>query len=337
MSDADLVPMRRSRRAAATVLSILISGAVLAVLYSTLEPRLIASTLANAHPAGLLLSVAVILPITVLRAARFFWVAPAGALPGFAEALRLTLVASALNVFLPAKSGDLIKSYFVARRSATPAGVAIAVSVYERLCDVFALIVWCVAGWLLARPIVPGLPDAFWWLLAMFGASCGAIITSERASAVWRRWVIRLLGPRRLRRIRQLAEGWPDLMQLLRGRRRWIVAFSLVLWLAHLVQIWTFTIALGTRIPFTVCASLAAVALMAGQLPFTIAGLGTRDVALVLLLSRYMAPESAAAMGVLIATRGLLPPLVGLPMMRPYVSFVLKDAVVWRRAVERPN
>ena len=83
--------------------------------------------------------------------------------------------------------------------------------------------------------------------------------------------------------------------------------------------------------PFTVCASLSAIALMAGQLPFTFAGLGTRDVALVVLLARYMAPESAAAMGVLIATRNLLPPLIGMPMMRPYLASVVDEARRWRR------
>ena len=61
--------------------------------------------------------------------------------------------------------------------------------------------------------------------------------------------------------------------------------------------------ALSVPVPTTVFVSLVAVALMAGQLPFTIAGLGARDVALVVLLSPYMAPESAAALGVLVATR----------------------------------
>ena len=61
--------------------------------------------------------------------------------------------------------------------------------------------------------------------------------------------------------------------------------FSLFLWLVHLTQIWMFTVALSVRMPFMVCASLSAVALMAGQLPFTFAGLGARDVALVVLLA----------------------------------------------------
>ena len=49
----------------------------------------------------LVASVGLILPITVLRAIRFFWVAPPGALPGVGEALRLTLAASALNMVVP--------------------------------------------------------------------------------------------------------------------------------------------------------------------------------------------------------------------------------------------
>jgi hypothetical protein len=49
------------------------------------------------------------------------------------------------------------------------------------------------------------------------------------------------------------------------------------------------------------------------------------------LLARYMTPESAAAMGVLISTRGLLPPLMGLPIMRRYLSSAVEDARQWRQ------
>jgi hypothetical protein len=93
-------------------------------------------------------------------------------------------------------------------------------------------------------------------------------------------------------------------------------------------------VALSVSIPFTVSASLSAVALMAGQIPLTFAGLGARDVALVVLLARYMTPEMAAAMGLLISTRGLLPPLLGLPVMRPYLSSTIDDARTWRRRMD---
>jgi hypothetical protein len=47
-------------------------------------------------------------------------------------------------------------------------------------------------------------------------------------------------------------------------------------------------------------------------------------------MSRYMRPETAAALGVLMATRSVLPPLLGLPVMRPYLASVVDEARRWR-------
>jgi uncharacterized protein (TIRG00374 family) len=316
------------------MVSLAISGALLATLYRSLDIRLVGEALLGADKTWILISIGMILPITFLRAVRFYWVAPAGSLPGVGEAFRLTLVASALNVFLPAKAGDLIKSYFVATRSKTPAGVALSIVVYERLCDVFGLIVWCLVGWAVGRPQIAGIGPVFWSLLGSVGAACAVLISSERAASSIKTLVGRALPHNRLRKVRDLADGWPGLLLALRGRRRWIVCYSLALWLANLFQIWLFTVALSIRIPFTVSAGLSAVALMAGQIPLTLAGLGARDVVLVVLMARYTTPELAAAMGVLISTRGLLPPLIGLPIMRPYLTSAVGHARAWRQMLE---
>jgi glycosyltransferase 2 family protein len=325
----------KSGRRGASLVSVLVTGALLAGLYLSLDVRLIGEALLKADPLWLVISIGMILPITLLRAIRFLWVAPPGALPGVGEALRLTFVASALNVFVPAKAGDLVKSYFVARRSDTSAGVAVAIVVYERLCDLFALFLWSVLGWVIGRPRVPGIPPIFWVVLAALGGVCAVLILSERVAAASQNLVMRTLPHGRFRRLHDFAGGWPELLRTLRGRRRWIVPFSLFLWLTHLFQMWLFTVALVLPMPFSVCASLSALALMAGQLPFTVAGIGARDLALVVLLSGYMAPESAAAMGVLVTTRNVLPPLVGIPMMGPYISSVLGEARRWRQRMEQ--
>jgi uncharacterized protein (TIRG00374 family) len=304
-------------------------------LYRGMDVKVIGATLARADRTWLVVSVAMILPITVLRAARFFWVAPSGSLPSVTEALRLTLVSSAVNVFVPAKGGDLVKSYFIAKRSRTSAGVSVAIVVYERLCDLFGLITWCVLGWLVGHPKATVLPAPFWILLAAVGSTCAVFTLSIRASQVVHAIVARVTPDRWPRRLRDLAEGWPDLMQQLAGRRHWIVLFSLLLWLTHLFQLWLFTRTLSASIPFAASASLSAIALMAGQLPFTLAGLGARDLALVVLMAPYMAPETAAALGILTATRNLLPPLLGAPLMGPYLSSAVDHAREWRTASER--
>jgi len=315
----------RSRGSRARLISLGVSAALLTALYRSMEFRQIGHALAGIDPLWLIASVGMIVPITVLRAVRFFSIAPAGALPGLVEALRLTLVASAANVFLPAKSGDLIKSYFIAKRTTTSSGVSVGMVVYDRLCDIFGLMFWCALGWFVGRPVVTRVPSALWPLLGMVAVVCGVLISSQRVARLLPAIVARVI-PVRFRRLRSVARGWPELLEVLRGRRRWIVALSLLLWLVNLVQIWMFALALSVPIPFAECASLSAVAMTAGLVPFTLAGLGARDVALVVLLEGYVSAESAAAMGILIATRNLLPPIAALPLMRSYLTAAVAHA-----------
>jgi uncharacterized membrane protein YbhN (UPF0104 family) len=101
-------------RVAPVSVSLALSAAILAALYRSIDVRLIIRDLRSVDRVWLVMSVGMIVPITLLRAIRFYLVAPRGTMPGVGEALRLTLVSSAANVFLPAKSGDLIKSYFLA-------------------------------------------------------------------------------------------------------------------------------------------------------------------------------------------------------------------------------
>ena len=111
-------------RTPARLVSLAVSVVLLLSLYSSLDVRLVGETLRRTDKFWLLISVGMIVPITILRAVRFRLVAPPAALSGIGEALRLTLVSTALNVFVPAKAGDLVKSYFVAKRGGTSPGVA---------------------------------------------------------------------------------------------------------------------------------------------------------------------------------------------------------------------
>jgi len=320
----------------ASLFSLALSAAILTALYRSIDVRLIVRDLRSVDRVWLVISVGMIVPITFLRAIRFYLVAPPGTMRGIGEALRLTLVSSAANVFLPAKSGDLIKSYFLANGRWASVGISVAVVVYERLCDLFGLITWCALGWFLARPDVSGVPSLLWPALGMLGALCGVLISSEQVARVGSALVARVLAGR-WQRVQTLADGWPALFQALGRRRAGVIVLSLLLWLVHVIQIWMFTVTLSIQIPFAACVSLTAVALMVGQLPFAFAGLGARDVALVVLMRGYVRPESAAALGLLIATRNLLPPLAALAIVRPYVARLASDVGLGIRAGSSPH
>ena len=123
---------------------------------------------------------------------------------------------------------------------------------------------------------------------------------------------------------------WRDRTQLFK-----IAGISLFLWFLHLLQIWMFILALNAWTPFLISLALSPLAILAGLLPLTFAGVGTRDAALEMLYVPYFiladataqtATETALALGLLCTSRYLLPAIGGLPFLNQYLGTVKKTA-----------
>jgi uncharacterized protein (TIRG00374 family) len=315
---------RLERSVVIRMLSVVFSATLLFLLYQSIDFRAVARVLRDAHPLWLAISVSMLLPITVMRAARFKWLVPAHPAFGLAEALRMTLVASAVNLFLPAKTGDFSKSIVLAQRGEAAVGTAAAIVVFERLADLLGLIAWCLVGAIAVKPVVPVLPSKTWGVVAGGGIAIATLLVHPRfgAAASGLASQLRLTG--RLAKVAHgFGGGWHELLTMLGSSRIWLIAFSVGLWFVQLLQVWLFTVAVGASVPAPVSASLSAIALVLGQLPLTFAGIGVRDVALVVLFAQYMSPEQAAAVGILSASRNLLPPLAALPFLRRYIALIV--------------
>ncbi|MCG8507710.1 MAG: hypothetical protein MI741_00645, partial [Rhodospirillales bacterium] len=70
--------------------------------------------------------------------------------------------------------------------------------------------------------------------------------------------------------------------------------------------------------------ALAPLAILAGLVPFTFAGIGTRDAALIFLFSPFMDAGTGAALGLLCTMRYVLPALGGLPFIGESLSRLKK-------------
>ena len=104
-----------------------------------------------------------------------------------------------------------------------------------------------------------------------------------------------------------------------------VVFTSVFIWFLHLLQIWMFILALKAWTPFLSNLALSPLAILAGLLPLTFAGVGTRDAALVLFYAPFFDAPTAAALGVLCTGRYFLPALGGLPFVPQYLQLVAKD------------
>jgi uncharacterized protein (TIRG00374 family) len=258
------------------------------------------------------LSLGMVIPLTAFTAWRLQQLMPrSGQLP-FGEANRLILVASVLNLILPSKMGDIAKAWFMKDRGHLDGSLAFSLVVFEKTCDMLSLLLWCAFG-LLLYPA----KDALFW--GMTAAVSGALVFG-----------VLLLGSQRLAtaffrfaRLSRLSAAWAEMHAYFwasKARLVTVALTSIFIWFLHLLQIWMFILALKAYAPFLANLALSPLAILAGLLPLTFAGVGTRDAALVLFYAPYFNAPTAAALGLLCTARYILPALGGLPFAGRYLT-----------------
>jgi uncharacterized membrane protein YbhN (UPF0104 family) len=116
-----------------------------------------------------------------------------------------------------------------------------------------------------------------------------------------------------------LRDAWIIMIQSIRSdwRQAALVGLqSLLIWYLHLVQIWLFIVALGASVPLGASLGLTSLAILAGLVPVTLAGIGARDAALILFYRGYFGEPTGVMLGLLCTLRYVLPALAGLPFLR---------------------
>jgi uncharacterized protein (TIRG00374 family) len=304
------------------LVSIGVSLAILAVIYWRIDFARLLDALAASDIPWLIVGLAMVVPITVVTAWRFTRLVPDGARIGLAEALRLTLAASSLNLVLPSKMGDLAKAWFIRERGHMGGSLAVALVVFEKTCDMLALLFWCAFGLI----VYPDKGPLFWILTAgvVAGLVVGLLLIGSAGFATTFFAVVGRVAPTGIAdKLDALAVDWRAMHRYFwhdRGRVAVIATISVMNWFLHLVQIWLLAVALNATVPFLADLALAPLAILAGLLPLTFAGIGTRDAALIYFFAPYMAAPVAAALGVLCTLRYVLPALAGLPFLSAFLA-----------------
>jgi glycosyltransferase 2 family protein len=247
-----------------TVLVALTTLALLAFFLRHADLARVAAEMRQAH-LGLLLGALVATAATyVVRALRWqYLLAPIGH-ARFVTAFRTTVIGFAASAVLPARAGEFLRPYLLARRENLSATAAFATIVLERLLDL------CVVLLLFASFVVlfdPGLAaidrDLFTavkvgGLLAAF-ASLAALavvfVLAGRPERLGRAaGFVERVFPQRLagvlsRLVRTFAEG----LAVMRQPRRllYAVALSIPLWLSIAAGIWMAARAFNITLPFT--------------------------------------------------------------------------------------
>lgn len=237
---------------------------LLALFLYNVDLRRVADLILRARPAWLGLSLATMFVTLAIRARRWqFLLEPLGE-ASFGNAFRATAVGFAASSVLPARAGEVIRPYFLARHEQLSASGAFATIVLERLLDlVTVLVMLAVFVFMPGEGVVAGsstLFAAIKWAGATAGLASALALgvlfllagNPERlASAVSRlEWVLpsRLVGTIFVV-VERFARGLGTIRRP--GRLLIALAWSLPLWLSIDLGVWAVAVAFRFPVPFT--------------------------------------------------------------------------------------
>ena len=306
------------------LISLAVSLLILAIIYSKIDFSGLIKVFQNCNGWWMIISLGMVVPLTLITSWRLQQLMPSGARLGFGEANRLILAASVLNMVLPSKMGDIAKAYFMKQRGHLDGSLSLSLVVFEKACDMLSLLLWCAFGLML----YPSKNWLFWTMTVCIavGLIVGVLLLSYRKFAKVFFLIGKAILPKKFKlKLQKLELAWEEMQayfwhdknQLLK-----ITFTSIFIWFLHLLQIWFFILALKAWTPLIANLALAPLAILAGLLPLTFAGVGTRDAALIAFYQPYFNAPTAAALGLLCTSRYLLPAIGGMPFLGQYLSTV---------------
>ncbi|MAG71172.1 MAG: lysylphosphatidylglycerol synthase transmembrane domain-containing protein [Vicinamibacterales bacterium] len=297
-----------------TIAIVGLTGGLLAFFLRAVDPAVVWREMRGGDPAWLGLALASTAFLHVLRAWRWqVLLLPLG-LARFTNALRTTIIGFGLSALLPARPGEVVRPYLLARREGFSKTATFTTIVVERLFDlVSVLLLFAVSSTFFD----PGLTQAGEGILTAVtvGAAVsgvGALLAIGLAFAIAGRPVvlIRLMGP--LTRVlpsrvadfagglvEKVAAGFSVVRQP--GALIAALGLSLAHWLVLALGVWSAALAYGLRVPFS-GSFLLLVLLTVGVAVPSPGAVGGFHAALQLGLTEFFAapPDRAAAAAIVL-------------------------------------
>jgi uncharacterized protein (TIRG00374 family) len=241
---------------------------------------------------------------------------------GSTESVRLILAASTLNLFLPSKMGDLAKAYVLSNQHGMDGRLALSITILEKALDLASLLFLGVFAL-----IYVAAPNSLLWffsfVIAVLFLILVAMILPYGLLPAASRLIVGIVPTPVGQEVTRFAEAWQRVVRWYWSVPRIAIAvllLSVAIWGLHLMQFWVFAQAIGAQIPISQNMAFATLAILAGLVPFTVAGIGTRDAALIHFYGAYLEPGAGAFLGILATLRYVIPAIAGLPFVGGYAQ-----------------
>lgn len=219
---------------------------------------------------------------------------------GFRDSFKIIMAAFPVSSITPAKAGDLIRAHYL--KDKIPAVQVVGGVATERLTDIFVLALYSFTGAVLLKNwLIMGISFTIIFLIPIFFFVINKI---KFSSGVWRQRIDNFLLVSKIF-IRKPSKFLP------------ILSYSLILWLLPILEVKILFLALGVNVPLIFVAAAFPLAIFIGLLPITIAGMGTRDSAVIYFFSAWAASSVSLGVGILYSLLAYwFLAILGLPFMK---------------------
>ena len=262
--------------------------------------------------------------VTALRAFRWqYLLAPIG-VARFRPAFRTTMIGFAVSSVLPARPGEVIRPYLLARQEGLSATATFATIVVERLLDSVTVVLMLASFVVFFDPGMATTDNTMYRLVRVGGLTVGAatlfllgvMFFAARDPQALARWAYKLehLLPGRLtHKLAGLLNSFAEGLAVVRAPKRLLVALALSvpLWLVIALGVWTVVLGFHIDLPFTGSFLLLALLAVGVSVP-TPGGVGGFEAAVQIGLTKfYLVPnDTAVGAALVLHATSILPTVV---------------------------
>jgi uncharacterized protein (TIRG00374 family) len=282
------------------LLALFLRGANLSVVWAEMK---------QADPWLIALSAGVTVVTMVMRAIRWqYLLAPIGH-ARFSAAFRTTTIGFAASAILPARAGEVIRPYLLARQEGLSATATFATIIIERVLDAMTCVILLASFVLLFDPGMDRADSGLYWLLEIGGivVGCVALVVlglmflaagDPEAVGRWAYKLERLLPGRFMHKLAVFLLRFAEGLAAVRTPSRLLsaLAMSFPLWLLIGFGIWAVMRAFGIDMPFTGSFLLIALLVVGVSVP-TPGGVGGFEAAMQIGLTSFYGVPNDRAVG----------------------------------------
>jgi len=219
----------------------------------------------------------------------------------FKESFYIVMGALPISVITPARSGDLIRSYYL--KNKIPIGQTMGAVFAERIIDILILAIFSLFGGLFFKNLLfIFVPISIFFLCVSFFLVIRKI-----------KFLFNLKWQERINQFLYVSKIFFKTPKKILP----ILFYSTILWSIIILEIKILFLALGVNISIVYIFAAFPLSVFIGLIPITLAGMGTRDSAIIYFFAHLTNPGICLAMGLLYSFFGyFLSALFGLPFMK---------------------